>query len=581
MISSNNPNLERPNVIFQGNTHFDIDTNRFSGKPSYDGHVGGIPLLYDHDKRSLAIDSSDTHTICFGSSGSKKTRALVMPSIKVLGNAGESMIINDSKGELFTRMAGTLEKLGYSIITVNFRDPAIGNAWNPLFIPYMYYKSGDMDKAAEFANDIANTLALGEVSDKDPYWDYAACDTCYGLILLTMRYCKESNLPDSAVNIGNLLLLRRKLFEKGSQAKNSLLWKWASEDELIAASLSGCIMTAEDTRNGILSVLDQKLRCFMIAPTLLDMLSNNNFAIEDIGNTKTAVFLITPDEKTTYHRLVSLFISQSYQHLIYSATRTGGKVRNRINYILDEFSSLPAIGSDFASYIAAARSRNIKFLIIVQSKNQLIRRYKEEAFTITANCTNWIVLFSRELDLLREISELCGQKKDHTPNISVYDLQHLSKDKNEALLLSGRQKPCIVSFLDIDQFGEKRYTVIDIDTPARTERERIDFSKLPDGTPIEGNRPFDPFSSRSSNFINPFSPPPVSHSPIAAEQADIEAQTSSALIETKIAELKDKETPETEANLGSRNQLSELVKTIEARRAEIVAGNNDMNTTIE
>ena len=116
MISSNNPNLERPNVIFQGNTHFDIDTNRFSGKPSYDGHVGGIPLLYDHDKRSLAIDSSDTHTICFGSSGSKKTRALVMPSIKVLGNAGESMIINDSKGELFTRMAGTLEKLGYSIM---------------------------------------------------------------------------------------------------------------------------------------------------------------------------------------------------------------------------------------------------------------------------------------------------------------------------------------------------------------------------------------------------------------------------------------------------------------------------------
>lgn len=578
MINTSNPNLERPNVVFQGNTHFDIDTNRFSGKKSYDGQVGGVPLLYDNDKRSLAIDSSDTHTICFGSSGSKKTRALVMPTIKVLGNAGESMIINDSKGELFDRMAGTLEKLGYNIITINFRDPSVGNAWNPLYIPYLYYKAGDMDKAAEFANDIANTLALGEVSDKDPYWDYSACDTCYGLIMLTMRYCKECNLPDSAVNIGNLLSLRRKLFENGVRAKNSSLWKWASEDELIAASLSGCVMTAEDTRNGILSVLDQKLRCFMIAPTLLDMLANNNFAIEDIGNSKTAVFLITPDEKTTYHRLVSLFISQSYQHLIYTATKTGGKVRNRINYILDEFSSLPAIGSDFASYIAAARSRNIKFLIVVQSKNQLIRRYKEEAFTITANCTNWIVLFSRELDLLREISELCGQKKDHTPNVSVYDLQHLSKEKNEALLLSGRQKPCIVSLLDIDRFGEKRYAVIDISTPERGERKRVDFSELPPRASITEENAF---GNLRSMFADPFSVDPYNNSDKEEKEVetddglDVKALTDK--IDEKIVELKAKERRERE----KEEVLSGIIKTIEERKNAIISGDSSEETNIE
>ena len=116
----------------------------------------------------------------------------------------------------------------------------------------------------------------------------------------------------------------------------------------------------------------------------------------------------------------------------------GGRLPNRINYVLDEFSSLPAIGSDFPSMISAARSRNIRFSIVCQSKNQLIRRYKEEAATITANCTNWVFFASRELDLLRELSELCGQKKDHTPNVSVYDLQQLSKEKNQALLFTGR-----------------------------------------------------------------------------------------------------------------------------------------------
>lgn len=478
MININSSDFERPQVIFQRHSHFDIETHRFGGKASFDGQLGGIPLLYDRDKKALALDPSDSHTIVYGATGSKKTRAFVMPAIKVLGHAGESMVINDSKGELFVRTAGELQKEGYDIVTINFRDPAVGNSWNPLQIPYQYYLAGDMDKAAEFANDIANTLMLAEVSDKDPYWDYASSDVCYGLILLLLKYCKEYDVPEGAVNIANLMALRRKLYAKGTMSQNTPLWKWASQDELVAASLSGSVMAPKDTMNSILAVFDQKMRSFTIQPTLLDMLANNNIEIEKIGEQKTAVFLITPDEKTAYHRLVSLFISQSYQYLIYTAMQRGGRVPNRINYILDEFSSLPAIGSDFPSMIAAARSRNIRFSIVCQSKNQLIRRYREEAATITANCTNWIFFASRELDLLRELSELCGQKKDHTPNVSVYDLQHLSKEKNEALLFTGRMKPCLVSFLDIDHFPERKYVVIDMETPTRIQRVRLDFAAL-------------------------------------------------------------------------------------------------------
>ena len=478
MININSSDFERPQVVFQKYSHFDIETHRFGGKASFDGQLGGIPLLYDRDKKALALDPSDSHTIVYGATGSKKTRAFVMPAIKVLGHAGESLIINDSKGELFTRTAGELQKEGYDIITINFRDPAVGNSWNPLQIPYQYYLAGDMDKAAEFANDIANTLMLAEVSDKDPYWDYASSDVCYGLILLLLKYCKEYGAPEGAVNIANLMALRRKLYAKGTMSQNTPLWKWASQDELVAASLSGSVMAPKDTMNSILAVFDQKMRSFTIQPTLLDMLANNNIEIEKFGERKTAVFLITPDEKTAYHRLVALFISQSYQYLIYTAMQQGGRVLNRINYILDEFSSLPAIGSDFPSMIAAARSRNIRFSIVCQSKNQLVRRYREEAATITANCTNWIFFASRELDLLRELSELCGQKKNHSPNVSVYDLQHLSKEKNEALLFTGRMKPCFVNFLDIDHFPERKYLVIDMDTPVRTQRAYLDFAEL-------------------------------------------------------------------------------------------------------
>lgn len=537
MININSSDFERPQVIFQKHSYYDIETHRFGGKPSYDGNIGGIPLLYDRDKKALALDPSDSHTIVYGATGSKKTRAFVMPTIKVLGHAGESLIINDSKGELFTRMAGELQKEGYEIVTINFRDPAVGNSWNPLQIPYQYYLAGDMDKAAEFANDIANTLMLAEVSDKDPYWDYASSDVCYGLILLLLKYCKEYNVPEGAVNIANLMALRRKLYFKGTMSQNTPLWKWASQDELVAASLSGSVMAPKDTMNSILAVFDQKMRSFTIQPTLLDMLANNNIEIDKIGQRKTAVWLITPDEKSTYHKLVALFVSQSYQHLIYTAMQQGGRVPNRINYILDEFSSLPAIGNDFPSMIAAARSRNIRFAIVCQSKNQLVRRYREEAATITANCTNWIFFASRELDLLRELSELCGQKKDHTPNVSVYDLQHLSKEKNEALLFTGRMKPCLVNFLDIDSFPERKYVVIDIETPTRIPRARLDFAEL-DGEKHEIDW---------GHLVNPnTSPTTISSAP---QPRDVDSLI--AKIDAKIAELEAEEEKEKKAAIHS------------------------------
>lgn len=456
---------------------FDVSTKKFivDREKKY---YGGIPLFYDSEARRLYVDAGDTHSLVFGATGSLKTRSVVSPSIKVLGYARESMIINDPKGELYSRHAAELEKLGYNIVDINFRNPAVGNSWNPLYIPYQFYISGDEDKSAEFINDISNNLMVGEKSSNDPFWDYSASDLLYGLIQLLFRYCKDHNKDINSVNIGNLLTLRRKLFASKQQAKNSILWKYASEDELVAASLSGSIYAPNDTMNSILSVFDQKIRTFTIQPTLLNMLANNDFDVAEIGNRPTCVFLITPDEKTSYHKLVSLFIKQSYEYLIYSATQNPeNKVNNRITYVVDEFSSLPKI-NDMPSMISAARSRDIRFLLVVQSKSSLKQRYAEEADTIIANCSNWIFFTSRELELLKELSELCGMQKNRLPNISVYDLQHFSKRDREALVLCDRSKPLKVNMLDIDMFGDKKIGVKEHDVRERKDRTVLDFELM-------------------------------------------------------------------------------------------------------
>ena len=82
------------------------------------------------------------------------------------------------------------------------------------------------------------------------------------------------------------MTLRRTLFSGRLQPQNNILWKYASEDELVAASLSGTVYAPKDTMNSILSVFDQKMRSFTIQPTLLDMLANNDFDIADMEKRK-------------------------------------------------------------------------------------------------------------------------------------------------------------------------------------------------------------------------------------------------------------------------------------------------------
>ena len=142
--------------------------------------------------------------------------------------------------------------------------------------------------------------------------------------------------------------------------------------------------------------------------------------------------------------------------------------------------------------------------MIVQSKHQLKKRYKEEADTIISNCSNWIFLTSRELELLRELSELCGEKANRTPNISVYDLQHLSKNANEAIVLCGRMKPALVTLLDIDKFGGKKYASLEMARFSRKKRTRLDFELRKDiKEKYKPVNPFAPDSQRRKAFDLP------------------------------------------------------------------------------
>lgn len=475
-------------------SQYDIQSGKYTAPARYDKNNpyenkwrGGVPLSWNVEKDCVYTDHADSHTLIIGPTASGKSRLCVMPTVRMLGTAGESMVISDPKAEIYHRTAEFLKQEGYTVRVLNLREPAHGNFWNPLAIPYRLYLQGDVDRAYEFINDTAMNLTGMGMSEKDPFWDNSAGTLFAGLTMLLFQYCRDFHQPESMVHIGSVLQLRNILCSGNRQEiRMNPLWLYAKSDLYIASALVGTLETANDTRAGILSVFDQKMRIFSTQPGLLNMLSRYESMYDDVDERRTALFLVLPDEKTTYHGLASLFIKQSYEYQIYKAQKYSKnqdvRLNIRLNYVLDEFSSLPTV-KDFPTMITAARSRNIRFHIVIQSKHQLTLKYADDTETILANCTNWIFFTSRELKFLQEISALCGEKSGNdfrVPVISVADLQRFDKGRGEALILSRRFKPYLTRLPDIGAYDNNRWVSEPdyIHEPVSAEMLDIDMQEL-------------------------------------------------------------------------------------------------------
>ena len=353
------------------------------------------------------------------------------------------MIMTDPKGEIYKNHSEMLRSKGYKIIVLNFRDPAMGNAWNPLTLPYQLYKAGNTDKAIELLEDISLNIMYDPENKNDPFWEKSSADYFSGLVLGLFEDAKEEQININSVNY--MATVGEETFATSNYIKEFFTLKGEESAPYVFAS--NTINAPNETKGSILSVFRSKIRQFATRENLSEMLSYSDFSMNDIGNEKTAVFMIVQDEKTTYHALATIFIKQCYETLIGVAQKeASGRLKYRTNFILDEFANMPPL-KDVTTMVTAARSRSIRFTFIVQNFAQLNDVYgKEDAETIRSNCGNLIYLLTTELAALEEISKLCGEVKSKekdktasTPLITVSDLQKLQM--NEVIILHSRLNP--------------------------------------------------------------------------------------------------------------------------------------------
>ena len=408
--------------------------------------AAGVPLILN--EKEMWVDNGDYHSLVIGATGSGKTQTVILPMVHSLAKARESMIITDPKGEIYEKTSNMLRSRGYQILLLNFRDPQNGNAWNPMSLPYQMYKSGNQDKAIELLDDLALNILYDESNkNSDPFWEKTSADYFSGVALGLFEDAKPEE-----INI-NSISLATTVGEEKFGGSTYIKEYFSAKDPGSAAAInaSSTIMAPNETKGSILSVFKQKVKLFASRENLSEMLSHSDIDLTSIGKKPTAVFIVIQDEKKTYHSLVTILLKQIYETLIRVAQDNGGKLPIRTNFLLDEFANMPPL-KDVTTMITAARSRQIRFTMIIQNFAQLDSVYgKDDAETIRGNCGNIIYLITTELKALEEISKMCGEVKSKsedktasTPLVTVSDLQRMKQF--EVIIMRMRKQPFRTKF---------------------------------------------------------------------------------------------------------------------------------------
>lgn len=374
--------------------------------------TGGVPVTILNNK--IYYDDSSDHTLIVGTTGSGKSVGLIMPLIFNLADAEESMIINDTKGELYSMTANYLKDKGYNIRIINLRDALSSDGWNPLHLPYIYFKNNMKDEAGDMIENFTKALCKN-LSSKDMYWEKSA-----NAVLTALCYALIEDAPkEEQVNLFSIYNLLVEHGSKNIDRFNSLdlYFQQKPVGSLSKMSYATGSFAKGETRATLFSVIATVIKMFSDTG-IANLTSRTDFELDSIGREKSAVFLIIPDEKESRHELATLFIDQCYQALVNTAQSTeNGTLPVRVNFILDEFANMPVM--NMASPITVSRGRHIRYYLVVQDFSMLKEKYKEVASIIKSNTNNWIYLLTADNDTAKEISTRLGKYTTSSSRVSV------------------------------------------------------------------------------------------------------------------------------------------------------------------
>ena len=347
------------------------------------------------------VDPGDVHTMMIGAVGVGKTACFLYPNLEYACASGMSFLSTDTKGDLARSYGYVCKEYGYNVAVIDLRNPVRSDTFNMLSMVNKYmdlYKENrelsDKAKAEKYAKITAKTIIYSGEGDASSYGQNAFFyDAAEGIltsvILLVAEYCRpeERHIMSVFKMIQDLLAPAQGITSKDKKMTQFQILMQKLPDTHKAKWFAGAALnTSEQAMQSVLSTALSILNAFIDSEMEQILCFDTAIDAEKFCNTKSALFLIMPEEDNTKYFLVSLIVQRLYREMLAIADETGGKLKNRVMFYLDEIGTIPKIDSEEMMF-SAGRSRKISIIAIIQSKAQLEKNYgKEGAEIIWDNC---------------------------------------------------------------------------------------------------------------------------------------------------------------------------------------------------
>jgi type IV secretion system protein VirD4 len=379
--------------------------------------------------------AEDTHTLTIGATRSGKTRCLVIQSICLLGLAAESLVISDPKAELFHYTSEFLKKLGYEVICLDFKNPEKSTRYNLLQPVIDAVNAGNMERAEMYAWDITNILVGDDVSN-EKIWENGEKSTIAAAILCVVVDNKKRPEYQNLTNVYWFIAEMSK--SVGGKTPMSEYMKKLPSSHPARALMSIAEVAPSRTKGSFDTSALTTLRLFT-SRSVYSVTHMSDYNISEIGRKKQALFMILPDEKTTYYPIASLMVSQLYELLVRQSDQRGGRLERRVNFVLDEFGNFTKL-TDFTNKLTVAGGRGIRFNLFLQSFEQLTQKYdKETAAIVKSNCQTWIYLQADDKETLQEVCDKLGKYTTSAYQLSSQHGRYVNPSSSHSISLVARE----------------------------------------------------------------------------------------------------------------------------------------------
>ena len=344
----------------------------------------------------------NNNVLVVGGAGTGKSRFFIKPNILQM-NA--SFVVTDPSGEIINALGKTLTDHGYKIKIFNISDMAHSNCYNPLnYIRdeagvsmlidcFIRNTTGKNDKGDQFFTNAERLL-------------YSAC------VFYLTEFCNDEskkNFP-SVFNMVNA----SSVDENNPMAKSPLdeLFEPLPQDSLAWKYYKAFKQAAGKTLKSIIISCVTRLQPFM-TPQVVNLTKRDELDLANIGDEKTALFIITPQADRTYAFLASMLYSQLFETLYHKGEQqlaAGGSERMKVpvRCLMDEFANIGEV-PEFPSKLSTMRKYNISATIVLQDIAQIESMYKDDWKTLVGNCSSIVFLGTQEPNTLKYFSDMLGK----------------------------------------------------------------------------------------------------------------------------------------------------------------------------